>query len=125
MKLTSQQRASLTPLARWLLDYVRERDTTLTQLSREAGLSLGALRSLVIYPERIPTIETCLRLAQITGRSRQEIIELAGRPALADPDSLDPDRIKLLRAFDNLRSLQLRQALAAFTAALVTEEQSS
>ena len=118
MRLKPNQKANLTPLAHWLLDYVREQDTTLTQLSREAGLSLGALRSLVIYPERIPTLETCLRLAQITGRPRQEIIELGGLKTPADPDSLDPDRIKLLRAFDNLRSVQLRQALADFSQVL-------
>ena len=119
MRLNQHQKANLTPLAQWLMDYVREQDTTLTQLSREAGLSLGALRSLVIYPERTPTLETCLRLAQITGRPRQEIIELAGLKAPTDLDSLDPDRIKLLRAYNNLRSIQLRQALAAFSEALV------
>ncbi len=119
MRLNQHQKANLTPLAQWLMDYVREQDTTLTQLSREAGLSLGALRSLVIYPERTPTLETCLRLAQITGRPRQEIIELAGLKAPTDLDSLDPDRIKLLRAYNNLRSIQLRQALAAFSEVLV------
>jgi hypothetical protein len=119
MRLKPHQKANLTPLAQWLMDYVREQDTTLTQLSREAGLSLGALRSLVIYPERTPTLETCLRLAQITGRPRQEIIELAGLKAPIDLDSLDPDRIKLLRAYNNLHSVQLRQALAAFSEALV------
>jgi hypothetical protein len=119
MRLKPHQKANLTPLALWLMDYVREQDTTLTQLSREAGLSLGALRSLVIYPERTPTLETCLRLAQITGRPRQEIIELAGLKAPTDLDSLDPDRIKLLRAYNNLHSVQLRQALAAFSEALV------
>ena len=119
MRLKPHQKANLTPLAQWLMDYVREQDTTLTQLSREAGLSLGALRSLVIYPERTPTLETCLRLAQITGRPRQEIIELAGLKAPTDLDSLDPDRIKLLRTYNNLRSVQLRQALAAFCEALV------
>ncbi len=119
MRLNQHQKANLTPLAQWLMAYVREQDTTLTQLSREAGLSLGALRSLVIYPERTPTLETCLRLAQITGRPRQEIIELAGLKAPTDLDSLDPDRIKLLRAYNNLHSVQLRQALAAFSEALV------
>ncbi len=41
MRLKPHQKANLTPLAQWLMDYVREQDTTLTQLSREAGLSLG------------------------------------------------------------------------------------
>lgn len=111
MRLKPHQKANLTPLAHWLLAYVREQDTTLTQLSREAGLSLGALRSLVIYPERTPTLETCLRLAQITGRSKQEVIELAGLKVPHEPDSLDPDRISLLRAYDGLTDPRLRRAL--------------
>ena len=123
MKLTPQQRTRLTPLAQWLLDYVREQDTTLTELSRQAGLSLGALRSLIIYPERTPTLETCLQLAQITGRPSADIIRLAGVKVPIDLNSLDTDRITLLRAYDNLTNPKLRRALVALGQLLLQGEQ--
>ncbi len=119
MKLTPQQKANATPLGRWLLDYTREHEITLTDLSRQAGLSLGALRSLVIYPDRVPKLETCLQLAKITHEPADKIITLAGLKVPTNLDSFDPDRIKLLRAYNNLRSTQLRQALAEFSEALV------
>ena len=126
MKLKPEQKANMTPLARWLLDYTHEHDTTLTQLSRQAGLSLGALRSLVIYSDRTPSLETCLQLAAVTGRPTDEIIRLAGLKGVpADLQLLDPDRIALLRAYDNLTSLPLRKALASFSQALVQSQSGS
>ena len=122
MKLTQQQRAQLTPLAKWILDYVREHDTTLTELSREAGLSLGALRSLIIYPERTPNLETCLQLAQVTKHPSDQIIRLAGVKKPIDLADLDVDRITLLRAYDNLTNHKLRRALADFGQALVQSQ---
>lgn len=112
MRLTPQQRSQLTPLARWLLDYVREHDTTLTELSRQAGLSLGALRSLIIYPERTPKLETCLQLAQVTRQPAEDMIRLAGVKVPTDLQQLDTDRIALLRAYDNLTQPHLRRTLA-------------
>ena len=109
MRLTPQQKSSLTPLARWLLDYVREHEITLTELSRDAGLSLGALRSLVLYPQRVPKLETCLQLAKVTGEPPDRVIGLAGLHTPGNLDSLDPDRIKLLAG---LRRSQ-RSAVAA------------
>ena len=123
MKLTPQQKSSLTPLAHWLLSYVRERDMTLTELSRQAGLALGALRSLVIYPDRTPSLETCLRLAKITDRPNHEIIQLAGLKTAGDEQSLDPDRIDLLRAYDNLHDPHLRRTLTTLGRLLLQGQQ--
>ena len=113
MKLTAQQKASLTPLARWLLDYTRDHEITLTELSRQAGLSLGALRSLVLYPDRNPKLETCLQLAKVTGEPVDKVISLAGLKAPSALSSLDPDRINLLRAYDGLNNPQLQRTLVA------------
>lgn len=123
MRLTPQQKSSLTPLARWLLDYVREREITLTELSRDAGLSLGALRSLVLYPQRIPKLETCLQLAKVTGEPPDKVIGLAGLHAPANLTNLDPDRIKLLRAYDGLTDPHLRRTLTAISQLLLNVEQ--
>lgn len=123
MRLTPQQKSSLTPLARWLLDYVREREITLTELSRDAGLSLGALRSLVLYPQRVPKLETCLQLAKVTGEPPDRVIGLAGLHTPGNLDSLDPDRIKLLRAYDGLNDPHLRRTLTAIGQLLLHGEQ--
>ena len=122
MKLTQHQKANLTPLARWLLDYVREREITLTQLSRQAGLSLGALRSLVLYPQRVPKLETCLQLAKVTGEPPDKVISLVGMKAPANLASLDPDRINLLRAYDGLNNPHLQRTLAAIGQLLLQDE---
>jgi len=122
MRLTPQQKANLTPLAHWLLRYAREREITLTDLSRQAGLSLGTLRSLILYPQRISKLETCLQLAKVTGEPPDKIFALAGLKAPVDLTGLDPDRIALLRAYDNLPSLQLKKALARFSQALAQSQ---
>ena len=123
MRLTPQQKSSLTPLAHWLLSYVRERDTTLTELSRQAGLSLGALRSLVLYPQRTPQLETCLQLAKVTGESPDEVIALAGLKTSVSLANLDPDRIDLLRAYDNLHDPHLRRTLTTLGRLLLQGQQ--
>lgn len=111
MRLTKEQKAKLTPLGRWLLDYVRDQETNLTALSRGMGMSNNTLRALILYPERTPSLETCLLLAKATGKTREDLIRLAG---LKIPETtlqpLDPDRIKLIRIFDNLQP-HLQRAL--------------
>ena len=57
------------PLTQWLLEYVDEHDVSLTELSVRAGLSAGSLRSLVKFPERLPSLETCMKLAEVTGKA--------------------------------------------------------
>lgn len=81
-----------------MLDYTREHEITLTELSRQAGLSLGALRSLMLFPDRIPKLETCLQLSKVTGESVDKVIALAGLKTPSPLVNLDPDRINLLRA---------------------------
>ncbi len=123
MKLTAQQKASLTPLARWMLDYTREHEITLTELSRQAGLSLGALRSLVLFPDRVPKLETCLQLAKVTGESVDKVIALAGLKTPSPLVNLDPDRINLLRAYDGLNNPRLQRTLVAIGQLLLQHEQ--
>jgi hypothetical protein len=110
MQLKRKKRPDPTPLGQWLMGYVREQDTTLTELSRQAGLSAGALRSLITYPDRIPSLETCLRLAETTGKPVVEILQLAGVDAPDDIDQYHPDRLNLMITYDRLPS-QFRRAL--------------
>jgi len=110
MVTAPKKKPALTPLAQWLLAYIQEQEITLTELARRSGLSSGALRSLVVYPERIPSLETCLRLAEATGRPGEEVAHLAGLEAPSNPDRFHPDRLELIRIYDNLPAC-LRQAL--------------
>lgn len=106
-----------TPLTRWLLDYIDEQDTNLTRLSRQCGLSDGALRSLVLFPERKPNIETCIRLSASTGKSVMEIMAMAGLDGTLISESMHPDRIELLQIYDNL-SLSYQSALLTVARAM-------
>ena len=99
-----------TPLTRWLLDYIDEHDTNPTRLSRQCGLSDGALRSLTLFPERKPAIETCIRLSACTGKPVTEIMAMAGLDGTLVSESMHPDRIELLQIYDTL-SLSYRDAL--------------
>jgi len=91
------------PLGRWLLDYVAKSQLTLTELSRLAGLSEGTLRSLTYYPDRLPSLETCVRLAKATGYPASTFLQLAGVVEAAGVNQLDPQRLDLLRLYDRLR----------------------
>jgi DNA-binding XRE family transcriptional regulator len=64
--------------------YVKEHETNLTELALKAGLSSGSLGSLVKYPERIPALETCLRLSKVTGKPSDEIFQMAGLQGWVD-----------------------------------------
>jgi transcriptional regulator with XRE-family HTH domain len=121
MRLTPEQRAALRPLARWLMDYIDEHGITLTELARLAGLSGGALRTLVILPERTPAVETCLRLARATHTPAAEIFQLAKLP-YADETTveLDPDRAALFQAYDRLTKPASRQLLIRMAQMLKT-----
>lgn len=112
-----RKRTNLTPLATWLMEYVQTQGITLTELARRSGLSGGALRSLVVYPERIPSLETCLRLAEATGKPADEIIHLAGLEAPKNPERFHPDRLELIRIYDNLPAT-MRQALVVVARAI-------
>jgi hypothetical protein len=94
-------------LGKWLLDYVASRQLSLTELSRLAGLSGGTLRSLVYYPDRLPSLETCVRLAKATGHPANKLLQLAGI-AETGADNLDPLRVDLLCLYDRLSPSQQR-----------------
>ena len=94
-------------LGKWLLDYVASCQLSLTELSRLAGLSDGTLRSLIYYPDRLPSLETCVRLARATGHPANNLLQLAGI-AETGADNLDPQRVDLLCLYDRLNSSQQR-----------------
>ena len=99
-----------TPLTHWLLDYVDVHNTNLSELALQAGLSAGSLRSLITYPERVPTLETCLRLSMVTGKSVDELFQMAGLNGYEPVENLDPDRLELLRSYQELPR-QMRRTL--------------
>jgi len=98
------------PLTQWLLDYTDEHDISLTELSVRAGLSAGSLRSLVKFPDRLPALETCMKLAEVTGKAPDEIFQMAGLNGVTPTMALNPDRLALVRIYDSLPA-PLRQGL--------------
>lgn len=89
-------------LGQWLLDYVARYHITLTELSRRAGLSQGTLRSLIYYPDRLPTLETCLHLSQATGQPATMFLQMNGATTALDFEQINLDRANLLRIYDQL-----------------------
>ncbi len=110
MKIPKHKRAELSPLGHWLLAYADENGTSLTEMANHAGLSSGALRYLVKEPSRIPSADTCLRLAAITGKAASEIFEMAGVDAPVGAERFNPVRLELTRIYDQL-SPALRSVL--------------
>ena len=98
------------PLGEWLLDYVATNETNLTELSLSAGLSAGSVRQLVINPERQPTMETAIRLSEITGKPAEELLQMAGVDGFGNISDLSPDRIELSQRYQRLPN-QLKFAL--------------
>ena len=99
----SKRKRKTTPLTRWLLEYAHSSETNLTELATRAGLSQGTLRSLVYYPERKPSLETCLRLEKVTDKTTNEILFLAGTDNVNHPSKdLHPDRLNLINTYDHL-----------------------
>ena len=89
-------------LGEWLLDYVDTNSTNLTELSLSAGLSSGSIRQLVSHPERRPTMETVMRLSELTGKPADELLELAGINGIGNVPDLSPDRIELSQRYQRL-----------------------
>ena len=90
------------PFVRWLLGYVDRHEINLSALSQKAGLSSGSLRSVVNFPNRRPSLETCVRLAEITGKPVQEILELADLGMSQVGENVHPDKSKLIQLCDLL-----------------------
>lgn len=90
------------PLEQWLREYAAAHQLSLTELSRLAGLSDGTLRSLIYYPDRLPSLETCVRLARATGYPISTFLQLAGVVDELDINLLDLQRLDLLRLYDQL-----------------------
>ena len=72
------------PFVRWLLSYIDTHEINITALSLKAGLSSGSLRSVVNFPNRRPSLENCVRLAEITGKPIHEISEATEEEAEED-----------------------------------------
>jgi len=100
--MKKQKRIGPAPLAHWLLDYVDAHDIDLTDLAERAGLSAASLYALLNDPERVPTLETCLRLSMATGKSVEEMFRMAGQDGYKPVENLDPDRLELLRSYQEL-----------------------
>ena len=90
------------PFVRWLLGYVDRHEINLSALSLKAGLSSGSLRSVVNFPNRRPSLETCVRLAEITGKPVHEILELTDQGMGHVGENIHPDKSKLLQLYDFL-----------------------
>jgi hypothetical protein len=101
----------MSPFASWFMAYADENQLNLADLARLAHLSHGTLRSLRDQPERVPTLETCLRLSDATRKPINEVLCLAGIAPLDDVAQAHPDRAELLRTYDNLPDGRLRQSL--------------
>ena len=106
-------------IAKWIISYVAQEKITLADLARSSNLSHGTLRSLINYSERRPTYETCLRLADATGKPVEEIFEMAGLSPKVDPSVLHPDRYEVLHIFDTLPTGSLRQVFLGIGRALM------
>ena len=96
------KRKATSPLGTWLLEFVQKNQFTLTELSRLASLSDSTLRNLIYYPDRLPSLETCVRLAKATGQPASTFLQLAGLSESPGINELNPDRAELLRLFDQL-----------------------
>lgn len=92
------------PLGEWLLNYVATNETNLTELSLSAGLSSGSLRQLVSHPDRRPTMETVIRLSELTGKPADELLQMAGIDGIGNVPDLSPDRIELSQRYQRLPS---------------------
>ena len=101
---------NLSPFAEWLVKLAEERETTISALAKEAGLSAGTLRYLLVEPHRKPTLETCLRMSAVSGRPVAELLELGGQDTDQPIDPYHPDRLKIIKIFDHLPAVG-RQAL--------------
>ena len=101
-----EQTNNTTALTKWLIDYTEIHSISLTALAHAAGLSSGTLRSLINHPERIPTIETCIRLSLATDKLPEDIVSMAGVPTPQHLvlELLHPERGELLRIYDQLSS---------------------
>ncbi len=107
-------RKGSSPLGNWLLEYVEQNAVTLTKLSRLAGLSDSTLRNLIYYPNRLPSLETCVRLAKATNQPLSFFLQLSGLSEAPGVNDLNPDRAKLLHLFDQLSpSLQCMLVMLA------------
>ncbi|RMD60931.1 XRE family transcriptional regulator [Candidatus Parcubacteria bacterium] len=102
MIIPKSKRTGLSLLGRWLLEYSEEMGISLTALARRAGLSDGALRYLVKDPSRVPTIETCLRLAAVTPLNANEILEMAGLHTTESTENIDPLRLELTSLYSQI-----------------------
>ena len=98
--MTRKKNIQTNPLTRWLLEYIDDQEISITALSLKCGLSAGSLRMLVNFPDRHPSIETCLRLAEVTGKPVEEIIEMGGLDGTSTPSVLHPDRVEMIKLYD-------------------------
>ncbi len=101
--------STYSPLGKWMIGYIDQEKISLAKLAERAGLATGTLRYLVTEPERIPTLETCVKLAEAINKPTKEVLQIAGISHKAIIH--EPQRESLLFAYDNLPN-PLRGVLA-------------
>jgi hypothetical protein len=89
---------------------VDKHEVSLTELSVRAGLSAGSLRSLVNFPERLPSLGTCIKVVEVTGKALEEIFQMEGLNGATPTMPMNPDWLDLVRIYDSLPA-PLRQEL--------------
>jgi DNA-binding Xre family transcriptional regulator len=102
---------------------VYQRQTNLTELSERAGLSMNTLRNLVYVPNRQPTLDTCLRLAQALKVEPELVLQIADLHLSLptnDQTLADPDRAELAQIWPYLPPANRRNLLALARSFLAT-----
>lgn len=107
--------SSYSPIGRWLIDYIDQEKISLARLAQRAGVATGTLRYLVTEPDRVPTLETCVKLAEATETKLVTLLETAELSHKAI--EYNPQRESLLQIYDQLPVKQ-REALFSVAASI-------
>ena len=99
---------SYSPIGKWLIEYIDQEKISLAKLAQRAGVSTGTLRYLITEPDRVPTLETCAKLAESTDTKLSTLLEVAELSHKAI--SYSPQRESLISIYDKL-PVKLREAL--------------
>jgi|APSaa5957512622_1039677.scaffolds.fasta_scaffold174643_1 hypothetical protein len=113
--LKYRNQPSYSPMGKWLIEYIDREKISLTRLAQSAGLATGTLRYLVTEPDRIPTLETCAKLAEATDTKLSTLLEIAELSHKAI--SYSPQRESLISLYDEL-PIKLRGTLVSVAESL-------
>ena len=111
---------SYSPIGKWLIEYIDQEKISLAKLAQRAGVSTGTLRYLITEPDRVPTLETCAKLAEATDTKLSTLLEVAELSHKAISHS--PQRESLISIYDKL-PVKLREALFSVAKSLSTSRE--